>query len=127
MTLTGIEQLSDPAAKVWAGAFAPVLSGATLSLPAWRLTWPGGFIDLPPAVIDLVPDPAGDRQVWLYAVPSSDGADNYHLDEAPLDGVSLPEAAEPFPAFGPLLILWGVVPGVGDADLYYLRHVPESL
>jgi len=114
-----------PGPKVWVGEFAPTLTGLTLSIPPWRFYWPGGTIDLPATTFSLSRDPVYPKQLWLYVVPTSDGVDNYHLDEVIQDGEHSPVAPEPFPGIGPILLLWGTVPPQGEPELYYLAHEAE--
>jgi hypothetical protein len=129
MSVTFVEQISDaPDAqghtpKVWA-VIAPTLNGLALSLPAWSFFYAGKRIDLPTTALTLTADAMHTISVRLYIVPTSDGVDNYHLDETVLDGVHEPTTPERFAEIGHMLLLWGTVPpGGSDAELFCLRHV----
>jgi hypothetical protein len=129
MPLTFVEQISAaPDAqghtpKVWA-VLSPGLDGLTLSLPAWSFFYAGKRIDLPATTLTLTSDATHPTGVRLYVVPTSDGIDNYHLDETVLDGVHQPVIPERFAEIGHMLLLWGTVPpGGADAELFCLRHV----
>ncbi len=129
MAITFVEQISGPpdaqghTPKIWATVM-PALSGLTLSLPQWTFFYAGKRIDLPTTTIALIADPAYATSVRLYIVPTSDGVDNYHLDETVMDGIHQPVVPERFAEIGHMLLLWGAVPASGsDPELLCLRNV----